>query len=462
MPVASFAVQIETLPMPAGGKTVLHVDWSRRDSNLIAIATAPSMVLLWDISTGDVVQVPMPAARDGCETTRVAFSPLEDLLAVECFQGHDMWIIVMDVSARSSEAEVVMEGLALTYHSRQYGLAWHPSVPGVLATPSRNDARDELIRLWNVRTGEWVTVGADARTYALTWHPDGRMLASGGSAQNVVIHTAKPTAENGELTAEAVLAWEWETETHREQRGWVNHMTMNADGTRLAHAADATMNLWGLSTSKVAPVLKTGYDMAAMSFSPPGRSGTWLAFTAIAYEESRNNSAMLWNVDTDETHVLPDRGEMGVSWSAVKPSLIAYNTDPIRGVRDGIVKVLDLDTDEEIDLVGHSANGSPYQLRDVEWSPADSNRLASCSDSGEVIVWDVASATPLFTHVNSASEDLRQILSLAWLPQDNARHLLYGDRNGRVVMLDVITQDEEDVLQLDSQVRWRRPAWPCW
>jgi WD40 repeat protein len=284
----------------------------------------------------------------------LAFSPDGNLLAVAREGGVDIWSI--------AEGEHVTR--ALTGHAgKVLSVAFSPAEPNLLA--SAGD--DATIRLWDIasrRPSGEPLVGHSDMVNSIAFSPDGAKLVSGSEDGTVIVWDIAERRQIGEaLTADDA----------------VTSVAVSPDGKTFAVGGGLdTIVLWDTETRRQIRVLTTGEFVAAWSLAFSPRDATMLASGGY------DGTVRLWDVPTGEERGLPLLGHRGVV------SSLAFSPDGgtlASGSFDGTLRLWDVQTRQAIDepLTGHGRIVEGVAFRPGGGSPA----LASSSEDGRVILWDV-------------------------------------------------------------------------
>jgi RNA polymerase sigma factor (sigma-70 family) len=244
------------------------------DGKLLASAGVDKTVRLWSRATGKEVRVLRGHTSDVCG---LAFSPDGRLIASA--GGYDN-------TARVWEVATGREVLRSKGHrDGVYAVGFSPD--GRLLASGGGQATllpprdvDNAIRLWDVLTGKevrrWGSPKNDFGVYALSFSPDGRVIASGcrnGPTRVWEVATGKQRFEMRNSRADGALAFSpngevlvtvtpnhvdtielWDARTGkyrgalRGHQGGVYSVAFSADGRRLASASqDSTVLLWDMT-----------------------------------------------------------------------------------------------------------------------------------------------------------------------------------------------------------------------
>lgn len=151
------------------------------------------------------------------------------------------------------------------------------------------------------------------------------------------------------------------------------HFALSSTGNIFLAQDDDTITLWDVSTSKIISTFKSDDKyIGQIVFSPKDEM---LAITSY-----RSNQIMLWNLKTNRkiTKFQTFSSAKCIDFSPQEPILAA-------GFRDGIIKLWDLETFEEI----HSFIGSKSKILDLKFSPNGKFLVSSGygSESSAIRLW---------------------------------------------------------------------------
>ncbi|WP_414582619.1 NB-ARC domain-containing protein [Scytonema sp. PCC 10023] len=245
---------------------------------------------------------------------------------------------------------------------------------------------------------------------AIAFCPDGSIIGSGGTNQNVKLWDTS----SGECL-----------KTLRGHHKRVQAVAFNSKGNILACGSDdQTVSLWNVNTSKCHKILQghTGRVLSVV-FSPQGKT---LA------SASSDETVRLWNISTGQCYKIL-KGHIGWVWS------VTFSPDGktlASGSDDQSVKFWDVSSDKCLrTLRGHS-----NRVRSVTFAPKD-KILASGSDDQTVKLWDASSGECLRTLQGHTDK----IWSVAFSPEGNILASASDDQTVR--LWDVSTGQTLRILQ---------------
>jgi WD40 repeat protein len=226
---------------------------------------------------------------------------------------------------------------------------------------------------------------------ALEWNPDGTKFATGDDVGVVKIWNVR--------TIQMIFTLAGHT-------GGINALEWSPDGTRLASASyDRTIRIWNAISGQNLLVLQ-GHTSGVVSiaWSPDGSK---LASSSAIDEPT---PLRIWNTST---------GQLISSHRVSEPAAMAWSPDGSRlagALPTGVLNVMNTTTFEDGFALVLSWGGERGMFA-VAWSP-NSQKVASGSSNGSVVIWDVATKQQLHdlrgNDVQPISFDASLIRSIAF------------------------------------------------
>jgi WD40 repeat protein len=304
-------------------------------------------------------------------------------------------------------------------------------------------SKDGTTRVWDSATGQSVLTlrptGESPEIYSVAFTPDGKQLVTGGCDE---------FDDEGNCLAGTVTRWNATNgqalSSFLAHQDAVSDLAISPDGQKLATDSwDGTAKLWDLSAgteirSVTAPTDGTVFNKIA--FSPDG------ALVAItSYDETDN--VFLWNTSSGVLTTLAghvDQG-FGVSFSP-NGKLLATAS------QDGTAILWDVATGKAL----RTFQGHRGGVQDVAFSP-DGQRLATASIDRTVMLWDVTTGNRLVTLYGHTDGDgyTGQVWSVTFSPNGQQLATASADRTVRRYVLPI-----ENLLALAQTrlTRWFSPA----
>ncbi len=234
-----------------------------------------------------------------------------------------------------------------------------------LASLSKGYQGDDVIRLWDAATGDFIAVLTED-TYLVVFSPDGKTLASGGGG---VIHL-------------------WDGATFELKTTLIGHtppvktLTFNPDGSTLASGGiDEVIRLWDVTTGEL-QLTFAGHANSVdfLKYSPDGK---------VLVSQGGDNNVCLWNARTGEflrilTTEDPSWHGLNIDFSKDGKTLVSVNSDEN-------VRLWNPHTGEQLKTIKQDR-----ELEVVQYSP--DGRIFACSECyGEATVqlFDAATGEPL-------------------------------------------------------------------
>ncbi len=327
---------------------------SSKPEGMIASGSEDQTVRIWDISTGECIQV---LQGHTSRVWSVAFSPIptdSTLGGIVASGGDDRTIKLWDVAT----------GRCLkTLHEHTGGVssvAFHPR-GNLLASGSG----DGTIRFWDVTEGQCLKIleGHTGGVSSVTFSPDGSLLASGSEDRTVRLWDIKESRCIKTLQGHTGLVWS---------------VAFSPNGSLLATGSeDHTVRLWDISEGNCIRVLHGHSNRVwSIAFNPIFQNG----LGSILVSGSKDQTVRLWNVSNGSC-LRTIRGYTNwIGWIAFSPDgkfLTSANEDRtvrLWNVADGKCQAV---------LKGHT-----HQVWSVAFNP-DGKILASGSEDRTIRLWNV-------------------------------------------------------------------------
>ena len=332
-----------------------HAGWVHsvtfsRDGSLLVSAASDGTVLLRDLESGNTTVL------SGHESvSSMAFSRDGAIVASGSPEGS---IKLWDALAQTRIA--VLDG----HQNGVTAVAFSPD-GALLASVGDLDP----IKLWDVATRKQVGImGPVLKINTVSFSsPDGGLLATG--------------SWDGKITL-------WDVETRKQVAALEGHISdvetvsFSPDGATLASGGrdNNTVELWDVATRERIATLETGNrEVYSLLFSPDGAilaSGGWNASGGY-------NTVELWDVGT-QTKVAALDGGISLSFSP-DGDILASGSSSATG---NTIKLWDMETREQFaTLEGHADWVRPLRF-------SDGTTLASGSDDGTILLWDLQLLQP--------------------------------------------------------------------
>ena len=226
--------------------------------------------------------------------------------------------------------------------------------------------RDSLAAVWNVADGRRMLTlhGHEHPVRAVTASADGAWVATGGEETRVMLWNAR----NGRLARVLYGAADF-----------VNAVAFSPDA-RLLAAGDAAgrLHLWDVATGAVrATLLGHAGEVNTLAFSPDGKR------LASAGDDGR---VLTWNVARGEQD-----GTLEGHQAPIRSLAFAPDGQTLASAgEDGVIQVWDTTQARSIKRL----TGGAAPINALAFHAKNANLLFAGTDSGQVVVWNVARGTP--------------------------------------------------------------------
>jgi WD40 repeat protein/tRNA A-37 threonylcarbamoyl transferase component Bud32 len=435
---------------PVGGLERYGLAYSP-NGQLVAVTMHDQTVILWNVETGEKVQV----FRGHTSTVKnVAFSPDGRLVA----SGAG------DLS-RSDRGEVKVWESATgreVFHLRShtdpiFGVAFSPDGQRLVSA-----SQDQTVKIWDVETGQEVlTLRAHADTVrAVAFSPDGWCLATAcvdgtiklwdaaSWADEKPVHLVETLAGHGAAVVgvafhadgrhlaalsdnQMIRTWDVDTGREREDQRLridpqIHALALSPDDRLLATAtSDGIVWLLDSKNRKVKRTLRghPNGPVKSLAFSPDGRR------LAVAHWD---RTAWVWDTETGKLLLTlkgPADSVTGVAFSPDGKWLAAASYDQT-------VRLWDATAGKQV----HTLRGHLSRVFSVAFSP-DGQTLASASNDGTVRLWSPTTGELLRTLTGHASG----VYGVAFSP--NGRILATASNDWTVKLWDPVAGTEISTLR---------------
>ena len=356
----------------------------------------PNGLHLWDVATG--TEIATLTTNDGWGD--VSFSPDgKTLVSTGGFFGDDV---------RLWDVDTLTEKAVLTGNPNDiYNVSFSPDGKTIALCGSWLGGNNQ-IQLWDVPTlTEKVTLKLGAYGTRMSFSPDGKTLASGGS-------------DGARL---------WDVATGKEKVTLINtegvdSISFSPDGKTLASGSGNGARLWDIATGTEKAILTRQFTRI-VSFSPDGKTLATCGWDGTV----RLYTVRLWDVKSR------------IEKATLTGYPISFSPDGITLATcswDGTVRIWDVETGGE----KSTFKADSLRVNSMVFNP-DGKTLASASTNG-VRLWDVATGTRKirFTHKGLGDTGIGNIVVFS----PDGKTLATGGSFRRVFLWDIATPTENAIL----------------
>ena len=289
------------------------------------------------------------------------------------------------------------------------------------------------IRLWATETGNELSK-FDGHTHtvdAITFSPDGRILASGDSSGKIMLWRLDAHNRKSALPRllRAFTGGKQDSARNNEKRTLTGHalpigvLDFTTDSKKLASGSqDGTVIVWNVETEKPLVTL-TGHTGFIKGLR-------FLEDSKTLISGGNDGTIRLWDIDTRTEQII----EIKLPWFT---SALTFSRD---GKTIGMeyrsqVRLWNTDTQNfSTPLTGHKSH-----VLTVAFSP-DDTLLASGSAGGEVILWDMPNRQH-FSTLNSHTDQVKAVVF-----SSDGKKFASASKDGTVHLLDLQTEKKTALL----------------
>ena len=397
----------------------------------LASSSHDHTVRLWDLSTGDALQVWYEHQN---MVRTVAFSPDGTWLASggddctirrwqlatgQClgvFEGHHEAVCAICISPDGKTLISGSEDSTIRHWNVSQGqclktLQGHEgAILTIALSPDGNtlvsSSLNRRVRVWDLHSGNSLhtAIGYTDYAYGLTFSPDGQTLAAGSSNS-------------------LVRLWDWQTatctQTLQGHHNWVWSNAWSPDGQRLASCGrDHSAKIWQVSSGNCIKTL-TGHDSGVMGVA-------WHPDEHLVATAGQDSTIRLWdwqNGQCQRMMTIPQSWIAAICWDSTGQYLIS-------GSSDHLIRIWDPKTGSVVQcLSGHQG-----LIVSVLCTPDGRLLVSACLD-GTVKVWDMTQGCCVQTLKHKMGHAFAIAVSL------DGRLLASGGVDTKIYLWDTATWD---------------------